>query len=74
MTYVAFTFGIGMPLLFPIACLGVFNMYIVERLQFAWFYKKPPMMGNKLNEHCLGVLSNAPFGMIIAGYYMLGNR
>jgi hypothetical protein len=32
------------------------------------------MMGNVLNEKGLGVLKNAPLGMIIIGYYMLGNR
>jgi len=72
--WVAFAFGIGIPMLFPICCLGILNMYITERLQFAWFYKKPPMMGNILNEKSLGVLLKAPIGMAITGYYMLGNR
>lgn len=49
-------------------------MYITERLQFAWFYKKPPMMGNVLNEASLGILRKGPIGMILVGYYMLGNR
>lgn len=74
MIYVTFAFGIGMPLLIPICCIMIVNMYITERLQFAWFYKKPPMMGNILNDRGLGVLLKAPIGMAIIGYYMLGNR
>ena len=72
--YVTFAFGIGIPMLFPICCIGIVVMYICERLQFAWFYKKPPMMGNVLNENSLGILMKAPIGMAIIGYYMLGNR
>ena len=30
--YVTFTFGIGIPALFPICAFGVTNMYICERL------------------------------------------
>lgn len=37
--FVSFTHGLAIPLLFPIALLGIVNMYIVERLQFAYFYK-----------------------------------
>ena len=48
--FVSFFYGVGMPTLFPNTLLGLINMYICERLQFVYFYKKPPMMGNQLNE------------------------
>ena len=37
--FVSFTHGLAIPLLFPIALLGIINMYVAERLQFAYFYK-----------------------------------
>jgi hypothetical protein len=32
MVFVSFTFGLALPILFPIALFGVFNMYIMEKL------------------------------------------
>jgi hypothetical protein len=32
MVYVAFTYGVGIPMLFPIVCIASINMYICERL------------------------------------------
>ena len=49
-------------------------MYICERLQFAYFYKRPPMLGNDLNENGLKVLMNAPIGMMLFGFWLVGNR
>ena len=48
--YVTFTYGLAMPIMFPICCFGLINMYICERLQFAFFYKRPPMIGNTLSN------------------------
>ena len=32
MVFVSFTYGLALPILFPIALFGVFNMYIMEKL------------------------------------------
>ena len=72
--FVAFLHGLALPILFPIAAFGIFNMYVTERLQFAYFYKKPPLMDNKLNESSLSILQFAPIGMLLLGYWQLGNR
>ena len=37
--FVCFTHGLALPLLFPITLFGMLNLYIVERLQFAYFYR-----------------------------------
>ena len=50
------------------------NMYICERIQFVYFYKRPPMIGNDLNEQGLKVLQYAPIGMMLCGYWLVGNR
>ena len=67
--FVAFLHGASMPILFPIACFGILNMYIVERLQFAYFYKQPPLLDNQLNEKALGMLQYAPVFMLLMIYW-----
>lgn len=56
MIFTTFTYGLALPILWPITLIGVINMYICERLQFAYFYQRPPMIGNVLNDKALGVL------------------
>ena len=48
-TFVSFTYGLVLPIMFPIALVAFINLYIVERYQFAYTYRKPPIMGNDLN-------------------------
>ena len=47
---VSFMYGMNIPLLFPIALVGIINMYIVERLTLAYYYQQPPMYDAKLNN------------------------
>ena len=47
--YVAFMYALFMPIIVPIALLGIFNMYCVERLALAYYYRQPPMFDEKLN-------------------------
>ena len=37
--WVSFFYGMFLPILFPIALVGIINMYIVERITLAWFYR-----------------------------------
>ena len=41
--FVSFMYGMNLPLLFPIALFGIFNMLVVEKLCLAYYYKQPPM-------------------------------
>ena len=70
----AFTHGIALPLLFPICLMGLINMYICEKLQFAYFYREPPMFDNRLNDRALSILFFAPIMMLLFGYWQLSNR
>ena len=67
--FVTFTYGLVLPLLFPITLMGMCNMYICERFQFAYFYKRPPMIGNSLNAIGLSTLMWAPIFMLSFGYW-----
>lgn len=36
LTFIAMMYGLGMPLLFPIVAVAMFNAYIAERIQLAF--------------------------------------
>lgn len=73
-TFVTFMYGLALPLLFPIALLAFFILYVTERLTITYYYKKPPMYDEKMNEAALGILKWAPFFMVIFGFWQLGNK
>lgn len=72
--FVSFLYGMFIPILFPIALFGITNMYIVERITLAWFYRQPPSFDGKLNDAAIDTLKYAPIGMFLLGYWALGNR
>jgi hypothetical protein len=71
--FVAFTHGLAIPMLFPITILGILNSYIAEKLQFAYFYKQPPLLDNELNYQALTLLIYAPIIFLMKSYWLLGN-
>ena len=72
--FVTFTFGLGMPLLFPILLFSLINIYWLERYMFAYHYKKPRLSGSKLHRYSLFCLQFAPVFMMLFGYWQIGNR
>jgi hypothetical protein len=72
--FVAFMYGMNIPLLFPIAMFGIFNLYIVERWALAYYYRQPPMYDQALNNDVLSILKWAPVFMFLFGYWSIGNR
>ena len=72
--FVAFTFGLALPMLFPICLFGVFNIYCSERFLMAYFYRQPPLLDNKINIRALEILNWAPVFMMLSAYWQLGNR
>ena len=47
--YIAFFFGPGMPVLFPIATFGLLWNYLSERIRMAYSYAKPPTYDSRLS-------------------------
>ena len=72
--FVTFAFGLVIPVLFPITLLTISSLYFTEKLMFAYFYKKPPMYGNKINDGILSILKWAPSLMLFFSYWAFGNR
>ena len=67
-------YGLILPQLWWITLLGIINLYIMEKVQFAYFYKKPELIGNELNHLGLSVMGAAPIFMFFFGYWHFGNR
>ena len=51
--YITCMYGVGMPILFPIAALNFINQYICERIVIAYFMKQPPALDDKLTKNAL---------------------
>ena len=51
--YVAFDYGLFVPMLFILATIGIFNMYIVESFCMFYYYQTPPSYDEKLSYHAL---------------------
>jgi hypothetical protein len=67
-------YGMMIPMLFPIALLGLINMYVNERLLLAYYYKQPPMYDMELHLVALRRIKLAPILMYLLGYWAIGNR
>ena len=72
--YVTMLYGMGMPILFPIAALNLFNQWICERLIVAYFMKRPPALDNKLSESAIKMLIIAPIIFLANGFWMISNK
>lgn len=71
--YLAFMYGMFIPILFPIAAFGIANMYITEKISLIYIYREPPMYDETLNKKALEILKKAPIMMFVMGYWAMGN-
>ena len=67
-------YGLNLPILFPIALLTFFVLYVTEKLTLTYYYRKPPMYDEKMNEAAISILRWAPFGMVVFGFWTMGNQ
>ena len=74
MTYIAFIFGSGMPILFPIALLSLISLYVTERLSMAYVYQRPPSYTNSLNNSVLRILAFAPVLYVFMAAWLYSNQ
>lgn len=73
-SFVAMMYGLGMPLLFPLAALGLFSAYVAERIALAFIARQPPAMDDALTQNCLDMIKYAPLFLLCNGYWMIGNK
>jgi hypothetical protein len=67
-------YGLGMPILFPVAALTLYMQWICERITVAYFCKMPPAMDDSLSTNALNKLKWAPLFLLFNGFWMLDNR
>jgi len=72
--YIAFFYGIGLPLLFPIAAMSIFSQWVNERFNVAYVNKLPPTLDDKLTNNAINMLKWAPLLLCFNGYWMLSNQ
>jgi len=72
--FVSCMYGVGMPLLFPVAAFNFFNQYTCERIVAAYFSKLPPSLDDKLTNNLIAKMKWAPLIMLFNGYWMLSNQ
>ena len=73
-TYVTMLYGLGLPILFPIALLSYFIFWATERYQIAYFYGIPPAMDDRMIKNAMRLLSYTPIFFLFNSYWMLSNR
>ena len=50
LTYITMMYGLGIPMLFPVAALGMFIKYVSERIVLAYVVRQPPAMDDALTK------------------------
>ena len=63
-----------MPIMFPIAAIALFNIFIVDSLMLTYWYQRPPMYTDKLYQEALDLLKMAPLLMFFFGYWAMSNQ
>lgn len=72
--YITMLYGIGMPLLFPLAAFNFFNQWLTERIIVAYQVRLPPALNDQLTKNAINLLKLAPLVMLCNGYWIISNR
>jgi hypothetical protein len=72
--YVSMLYGVGLPILFPIAAFNFLNSYVCERIAIVYQNRLPPMYDEAQTENCLSMLRWSPVLMLMNAYWMLENK
>lgn len=67
-------YGIGMPIMFPMAAIILANQRLCQRIRVAWICQQPPLLGNELNERVISILKLAPLFMMFNSYWIVDNH
>ncbi len=73
-TFVTMMYGLGVPILFPIAAFTYFVLYTVERLTTSYFCQLPPTFDDQMTKNALGNLRWAAVFYLFFGYWMLSSK
>lgn len=51
--FVTMLYGVGLPLLFPIAFVTLFFIYVTEKVELAYNYRLPATFDDTLTKNCV---------------------
>lgn len=71
--FVTMLYGMGIPMLFPIAVVALLVFWMLERYCVAYTYQKPPSLDDRLTKNAVSVLTKAPLLYLVNGFWMLTN-
>jgi hypothetical protein len=66
-------YGMGLPVLFPIAAVSIFVQMNIERYNLAYIYKLPPALDEKLTHNAINALKWAQVLFCFNSYWFLSN-
>lgn len=72
--FVTMMFGLGLPILFPIAIASFFVLYFLEKLMLYYCYRMPPMYDERLSDSVVNKLRWAPCFFLAFGYWMASSN
>jgi hypothetical protein len=72
--WVTMFYGVGLPILFPLAAFNFFNQFICERITVAFMVRLPPALDDQLTNNLIEKCKFAPLLMMMNGYWMLSNQ
>lgn len=73
-TFLAMLYGLGMPIMFPMAMIIISNQRLAERSQVAFNMRQPPAMDDALSKSVLSILKYAPLCLLFNGFWLLENK
>ncbi|CDW71360.1 UNKNOWN [Stylonychia lemnae] len=73
-TFVTMMYGLGMPILFPIAAWTYFVLYSLERVLAAYFYQLPPTFDDQMSKNALMKMRWAAIFYLFFGFWMLSSK
>merc|ERR1719162_1846906 len=63
-TYMTMMYGVGMPILFPVAAFNFFNQYLCERIVVSYCVPLPPALDDKLTNNMISLFYWSPLLML----------
>ena len=70
--YVTMLYGVGLPIMFPIAVLSMSIFWCLERYQMAYNYQLPQSLDDRLTKNAVRILKFSPVMLLGNGFWMLG--
>jgi len=67
-------YGVGIPILFPIAFFTYLFFWLHEKYHMAYTYQLPPAYDDSLNNNAIQMLRGAPILLLLNGFWMLDNQ